>query len=274
MNHSKIYILSFLLFISCKTDVEINIDKVYLYISHTRTNDNISINKEAELINYSKYDLLMLGGDLANSSSDHDSTLLYLDSLFELSSSKTLWSLGNHDTEDLGLIKKYTKKNNYYSYHTDGVTFIVLDTQDNFSKITGNQLAFFNNVIDTIQYSTHVVLLHHKLIWMLDGNKLESKIDDISNVSIGERYFDLNENNFYKAIYPKLKTLESKGIQTICVGGDIGNRVSEFEYLTNDDVQFIASGISIKNEDNKVLLFHHNPLNHSLTWEFKSISNL
>ena len=274
MKKLLIYITAFFLFTSCKTDVELTINKSYLFLSHTRTDNNKSINKEAESIDYSKYNMLLLGGDLAYTSSDDDSTLSYLDSFFDLGNINTLWSLGNHDNSNLDLIKDYTNRNNYYTHHSDGITFIVLDTQDSFSNIVGDQLLFLNNVMDTIQSSTHLILLHHKLIWMLDNGILESKIKDISNVSIGEEFYALNHNNFYQDIYPKLKLIQSKNIDVICIGGDVGNKTTEFEYITEDGIQFLASGISYYKEGNKALLFHHNTIKNNINWEFKLLPDL
>ena len=63
--------------LSCKRD-----SKLYAVISHTRLNDYSGINHAASEINLGSYDVLMLGGDMANLSANDDTILTYLDSIF------------------------------------------------------------------------------------------------------------------------------------------------------------------------------------------------
>lgn len=84
----------------------------------------------AENIDYSFYDMLWLGGDLALSSSLDDMTMDHLDSILDLDNENTLWALGNHDYADLDRVQAYTYRLPYYAYYKDKITFIVLDTQD------------------------------------------------------------------------------------------------------------------------------------------------
>lgn len=122
---------------SCQTQ-----DKNYAVISHTRLNDNSGIDSIVAKADLSKYDLLLLGGDMANLSSKDDSILNYLNEVFDFTNQHTLWSLGNHDYTNLPLLLKYTKKNTFYSYKDENTLFIVLDTQKDSSQIIGDQLSF------------------------------------------------------------------------------------------------------------------------------------
>ena len=65
-----------------------------------------------------------------------------------------------------------------------------------------------------------------------------------------------------------------RGIEVFCIGGDIGIKTNEFDHLTSDGIQFLASGLSIEADENKALLFHHDILNRQLTWEYKLITDL
>jgi len=274
------YCISLMLFFSACTKEESpeplptsNIMK-YIHISHTRTNTNPLMDKVIERTDYSKYDMKWLGGDLAYLTSQDDRTMSHADSIFDFGSPNTLWSLGNHDYTDLAKIQDYTHRAPYYSSYIKGITFIVLDTQDSMSNIIGAQKDFFEGVIDTLQTSSHLVILHHKLIWMYGEPNLEPEISSISNGPLGDCFYCINPNNFYAAIYPKLLEVKEKGIEVLCIGGDIGHHVKEFEYISSDGIYFLASGISTGSIDNKALIFHHDPIKKALNWEYCLISNL
>ena len=95
--------------VSCEQDL-----KKYAVISHTRLNDNTGVNKAVSKLSLKQFDVVMLGGDMANLSSYNDTILNYLDSVFNVSSLKTLWALGNHDYSNVELLKSFTQKPSYY----------------------------------------------------------------------------------------------------------------------------------------------------------------
>ncbi len=260
---------------SCRKDENIEHDfKTYLHISHTRLEDNSDINAEAKSVNYDSFDLLLLGGDLMHHSAENENTLSYLDSMFNIKDSNTLWALGNHDYPNKQLIEDYTDRPNYYACYKNGITFMILDTQDSSSNIIGSQKAFFDNVLDTISESSHLIILHHKLIWMDQYAPLEANIENSSNGNSGDCFHCLNPNNFHNDLYPQLVNIENQGIEVICIAGDIGIKISEFSYQTNEGVQFLASGISEENEENKALLLYHDEKEELVSWEYKLIREL
>jgi hypothetical protein len=242
--------------------------KSYLHLSHTRTNSNPLMDSVAEKINYHKFDMLWLGGDLAHLTSKDEETMTRVDSLFDIRNTNTLWALGNHDYTDLDRVEQYTNRPPFYAFHQDEITFIVLDTQDSLSNIIGAQKDFVMGVLDTIQESTHLILLHHKLIWMYDNIILEPQISSIANGGLGDCFYCINPNNFNSEIYPNLVEVEERGVEVLCIGGDIGFKVNEFEYLSPEGIQFLASGIYSGEEGNKALLFQHDLNNNILTWDF------
>lgn len=272
----------FLIFVSCKKE-EVDCPVLnysesmkyeYLHISHTRTSLNPLIDSVAEKINYNRFDILMLGGDLAYLTSKDIETMSHVDSIFDIGNPNTLWSLGNHDYSNLNLIEAYTKRPPFYAYNKNGITFIVLDTQDSISSITSNQLKLFNTVTDTMVKSTHLILLTHKLIWMYDNEELEPQIDSVSNGPLGNCSYCVNPNNFYEDVYPKLVTIQNRGIKVMCIGGDIGFKASEFEYKTEDGIQFLASGIKFNSPESKAILFTHDITTGLLSWTFEYINEL
>ena len=278
LNINKSFLLSFIvitaLLSSCINDKSLPSINTYIHISHTRTDSNPNMDAIVESVDLKKYTMLLLGGDLAYLTSLDNETMMHVDSIFDLSNENTLWSLGNHDYSDLNKIQAYTNRPPYYSYNRNNITYVVLDTQDSLSNIIGQQKIFFDSVIDTINESTHLVVLHHKLIWMLGNTCLEPQISSVSNGVSGNCFDCINTNNFYQEIYPQLVELNQQGIEVLCIGGDIGSNAKEFEYITPEGIYFLASGISEGSEDNKALVLFHDINNKNLTWEFRSITDL
>jgi len=84
--------------------------KKYIHISHTRTAANPNMDSLVEHIEYKKFDMVWLGGDMANLTSQDDETMYHIDSILDLSNLNTLWSLGNHDYSDLDRIQSFTNR--------------------------------------------------------------------------------------------------------------------------------------------------------------------
>ena len=248
---------------SCQQEI-----KTYAVFSHTRLEDNSGINKSVSGVHPSSFDVLLLGGDLANLSSYNDTILSYLDSIFDVSNSKTLWALGNHDYTNVKLLKTYTKKETYYSYSQDNTLFIVLDTQLDSSRISGNQLQFFKSVTDTMTCYKNLIILTHKLIWMRGHSDLENQIDSISNGHLGECSYCIQSNNFYTDLYPTLLRLENGHVNVFCVGGDLGFKVNKFEYKTQGGIVFLATGMSSDSNTNNYIKFLNDLSNEEITYSF------
>ena len=274
-----LYILSPLLLVSlfsCRKDKAIEPYKInhYIHLSHTRTSTNPHMDSLVELIDYSKYDMLWLGGDLSYLTSLDNNTMTHIDSIFDIGNKKTLWALGNHYYTDINRIQQFTNRPAYYSTYHNKITLIILDTQDSLSNIVGSQRDFLIEILDTIQVSTHLIILHHKLIWMYNNNQIENLSSSIPNTGIGDCFHCINPNNFNSEIYPKLVDIKKKGIEILCIGGDIGFKSKEFQHLTPEGIYFIASGIGNGNKNNKALLFTHDITNNNLTWDFTLTSDL
>ena len=249
--------------------------KTYLHLSHTRTTINPKLDGIVEQMDFDKFDMLWLGGDLAQLTSEDDATMIHVDSIFDFGNQNTLWSLGNHDYTSVERVRKYTKRPTYYSIYNHGITIVVLDTQvDSLSNIIGAQKEFLFGILDTIKKSSHLVILHHRLIWMYNNSDLEPKISSIANARFGNCFYCVSPNNFNSVIYPKLVDVAKKGVEVICIGGDIGYKRSEFKYQTKEGVHFLASGIRAGELGNKALLFSHDLENRNLSWEFVRLEGL
>ena len=82
------------LLISCNRDRTIGPHKCYLHLSHTRTNSNLFMNNLLEIIDFNRFDMLWLGGDLALSTSSNNMTMDRINNMFNIEDRNTLWSLG------------------------------------------------------------------------------------------------------------------------------------------------------------------------------------
>ena len=269
------FLCSLFLIEACGPIVKDKIELVqYIHLSHFKIKPTPFISPQISNIDLKKYQVVMLGGDLADSTTKDVQAMEYLDSIFDFSNENTLWSVGNHDfAGDTALIQEFTGREHYFARTKNGVCFLVLDTQMDSSNIVKEQLDFVDSLLDTIQKSTHLIVLHHKLIWLYNNPTFNAdSINKVSNAHLGNCNYCLNPNNFNKHIYPKLKKLQKKGIQVICIGGDVGKKVKEFEHITADGVVFLGSGIEENDAKNKVLIFNHDLNSKKLTWEFKLVN--
>ena len=270
-------VLAFLLSFSCQKPFDpALIEAQYLHIAHTRVYGEAKdkVMQEVEDIDFSGFDALILGGDLAYESSKNIGTLQYLDSVFDLKNPETLWTLGNHDYQHPELISQLTQRSTFYSFHKNGITFLNFDSQADHCNTSGNQLALFEKVTDTLNDTRTLILMHHKLIWMLDGGEMQGKVNEVANGGLGGCFHCIEPNNFYESVYPKLRDIQKSGIQVVCLAGDIGVKVNEYEYINEDGVAFLASGLKDGASANQVLVFSHHPENGKLKWEFKPLHDL
>lgn len=241
----------------------------YLFLAHPRHNnkDLQRVDSLVEKIPFDNYDAILLGGDLTANSSREDSTMKYLDKIFDLSSPKTLLAQGNHDVDDLSRLLRYTQKATFYTYTENQITFVVLDTQKDNCSIKDEQLTMLQNIADTLSQSDQLVIIHHKLLWMPDHPDLANQISQVSNAGICPYTFCLFENNFWEDVYPLLLNIKNQGKQVILIGGDLGFKTKYFEYTTPEGIVLLGSGIDQGDPDNQVLLLKKDSETKTLSWE-------
>ncbi|HHJ49652.1 MAG TPA: hypothetical protein ENJ88_01955 [Phaeodactylibacter sp.] len=263
-------------FASCRQAPE-KTEKQYLFVAHTRTLDTLRQNLDARLekMDFSPYDLLLLGGDLTEETSKKRSTMEYVDGIFNLSSPNTHWALGNHDNADTALVQEFTKKPITYTFTRDGITWVVLYTQEKadwICTITGEQLAMLQAVTDTISQSSHLIVMSHKPVWLRDHPDLKAYTGD--NRWNWACNFMVSKTNWPEDVLPRLRAVQERGVQVICLAGDFGNNQQTFEEKTPDGIQYLGCGIPVFDEKRslgRMLLFHHKPKERVLSWEFLPI---
>ena len=246
----------------------------FLAIGHTRqaeSNDKEKVLEAVENIPFEKYAALLLGGDLVLESTKNEAQLNYLNAVFNLQSPNTMWAMGNHDYRDHPeLIPSITNRPTFYAHQKEEITFLVLDTQLDSCNIVGKQLQLFQNTIKNLSKGDQLIILHHKLIWMPDHPVLDSKTHATTNGMVGDCFYCLMNNNFYKDIYPELIKLEQKGIEVLLIGGDIGSKVNQFEYKTKEGIVFLATGLEDGRADNQILILNYEK-SKPITWEFRHL---
>lgn len=244
----------------------------FLYLAHTRLNDNSGIYDKIYDIDLNDYQMLLLGGDLAANSFADTAIIQHLDSVFDLKAKTTLWSIGNHDKTSDARFLKTTNKNKTHSYSAHDVTFITLDSQDSLSSIVGAQKEFLMRTLDTLSTSS-VLLMTHKLIFMNGHPTMDAKIETVCNGRRGDCYHCHNPNNFQTDIVPALEALVQQGKQVIVVGGDLGYQRSSYEHKDANGITYLGNGVWFPKDGNTVLEFSKSPQS-PLQYQFKAIDSV
>lgn len=272
--------------VSCKkteiidTNVEVKFNKDYVFLGHIYLTNNV-IDPRVATLDYSKFDQIWLGGDICSETTQEQETLETLDDQFDLSSNNTHWTLGNHDVRNGNVqwITDKTQRPTYYTTHFDGVTLMVLNSMfflGGYDTVNVNkQFEMIQNVCDTIQQSSHLVLMSHHMVWnvVVPGSRFKANLDR------SDTYFNLNPTQYYhQCVYPLLDQVESRGVEVIHVCGDMGQQAAILEVQSAEGVQYLGSGITSNTNyhsqfpthgiPDSILIFHHNIIERELTWEF------
>ncbi len=283
-------------FLACQ-NTKIGEDRSYLFLGHSYqwgVKDNNKIDHRIEKYNFSTYDGIWLGGDLCARTSENPATIDYLDTLLHLSRPTTHWALGNHDLVegDVRRIEAKTQRRSFYASSFDGMTLLVLNTNLfglGFSALecseVSAQYALIKAVTDTIQHASHLVVLHHHCL--LTNSLTNNELDMAKIFHQYQPDYKINcvakedtVSNFEKLAYPAFQKVQQRGVQVVFVGGDIGMRVKEFAYKTQEGLQFLGSGINNSCDKNfapayvtnfdpdQLLIFHRNTRLRTLSWQF------
>ncbi|MGJ8696286.1 MAG: lamin tail domain-containing protein [Verrucomicrobiaceae bacterium] len=249
----------------------------YLFMGHPRDDEPGEIVQQlVERIDYSAYNLLLLGGDYTWRGTGTRATVDYLEEIFTLSSPNTLTAFGNHDTHNKSYLTDKTGRSAFYAHTENNIAFVVLDTTANSQNITGTQLTFLEDAIDSLTTETHLVLVHHHLIWLSDYAPLAHLQ---GSPKIGASSNNLSGKNFHSTVYPYLVQAQNNGIDVICLAGDrTGTDTEEFfiDHTTTDGVRFIGAGLKeeLTPTLRTVVVLEHDLPNGTLTPVFQHLSDL
>lgn len=267
-------------------NAEPNIEPFYkggiLFLGHTY-GTNETIDARLEKINFKNYDHIWLGGDVCAESDHKRSTLEYLDSLFDLKSAGHYWALGNHDItyDHLDWIEETTGRNEFYTEHLNGMTVMVLNTNlyDPECDRMQEQFDMFDKVCDTIQASSHLVVLSHHVIWDTAPGLPSLNERANANKAFWQSRCEPN-SKFIHVLYDRLLKAQQRGVQVVFISGDYGQKEKEFQQQCDNGMWFIGSGIDQHNKylpdtaRDKILYLQHDAKNRTLDWEFLDLDSL
>ena len=204
--------------------------------------------------------------------------------------------MGNHDIRNGNheWIKEATGRDFFYTDTKDGLTIAVLDNnvghaigREDTCEERERQGEMLKNLTDTLQSSSHLVILMHWVVWGEVGEDIPCK--ELANNCINGFQFLCggHTSRFPLFIYEQLVELEKRGIEVVVVSGDGGIFTKGYQHTTPEGVDFLISGIfSTLDRDNppttvevnlnpdSVLIFNHNVEEQQLSWEFVNLDEL
>ena len=253
-----------------------------------------------EKIGLDTFDQLWLGGDLVENLFHHPQNIEFVDSFFQVGKATTHWAIGNHDVldqkGDFSGIEKKTKRKTYNASHKNGITILVLNTtefsfpayqnQQHECELLDGQMDLIKAVTDTIQNSSHLIILHHHALLTNEIAEQKIKVEEVFNVYAPDFNLACEERGtFSELVYPRLQEVQKRGVQVILIGGDTGLRVKEFDFKTKDGISFLGTGLNnsagtehrpayFSTAPDKVLIFKHQPEIRKLEWRFQLLDEM
>ena len=231
-----------------------------------------------EQLDKTPYAGIWLGGDVCSEAMLNYSTMQYIDSLFNLGNPETHWTLGNHDARNGNWewYEELTGRSTYYAYNSYGITRIVLNTNlvpTNCEDID-NEYSIITNVCDTIQESRYLILIMHHGLWRDVPGLPPPGVYGQSDLRYWNANCDSVNTNFVQVVYPKLLEVKQRGIEVICVMGDMGAGPKKFQMDSDEGIHFLGCGLYNNEPDNNVLIFNYNIENKQLDYGFHNLDSL
>ncbi len=156
------------------------------------------------------------------------------------------FAVGNHDMIDRPLFEsRYGDTYFHFIYEND--LFIILDPNLDEWNISGDQLVFLENVVDSnAQFVDNIFVFFHQILWWENDNLYE----DITPNSFSGRADTIN---FWSEIEPIFNVLPN---QVVFCSGDFGAAYwsDDFMYDTYSNITFIGSGMGEGVGDNIVVI--------------------
>jgi len=243
------------------------------------------VDERLEKFDFSGYDGIWLGGDVCSEALLEYTTLDYIDGLFNLKHPNTHWAMGNHDARNgnWNWLEELTGKKTYYTSFYKGISYMVLNT--NITPYDCEQLndqyRILVNLCDTIEKSSHLIILVHHGIWAgVPGLPSPYKYAQ-SNL----KYYSFNcydhDATFLNDIYPRLVELKKRGVEVICIIGDMGSQ--RIDAVSDDGIHFIGTGLNrskftdpVERENSPrdwFIEFKHVPESGWLDWHFHDLDS-
>jgi len=251
----------------------------YIFMGHCyQSGAPNNVDSLVEKLDYSNYEGVWLGGDVCITSMLDYSTVQYIDSLFDLGNPETHWTLGNHDAR-LGneeWYEEFTNRETYFAYSSYGITRIVMNTNlvPTNCEMMDEQFEIISNVCDTISESNYLILIMHHGIWRgVPSLPPPIVIGNSDLVYWNSNCYDIN-STFVNSVYPKLVEVKNRGVDVICVYGDMGSQQKTFQMNSDDGITFLGCGLHHNQPDDAVLIFNYIQETGILEYNFHNLDSL
>jgi len=231
--------------------------ETYLVLGHIyqwgSPHHNNRIDHRLEGIDFGKYEGILLGGDICTETTKFESTLDYLNDLFDLQNEHTMWSLGNHDARNgnSAWITERTKRPLFYTTYFNDVQWLVLNSTfeldpDNPDPCEdmAQQWQLITSVLDTVHHAANLVILMHYAIW---GNVEPEGMRTDLFANAEKSWVNLvcdSIKKFETDVYPLLTNVAERGIHVSVISGDGGQKSKRYRYETNEGIEFFITGIN------------------------------
>ncbi len=254
----------------------------HTYQWHTAGN---KVDERLERMDLSGYDGIWLGGDVCSEATLEYTTIEYIDQLFNLKHPNTHWTFGNHDARNgnWNWVEDISGKKTYYTSFYKGITYMLLNTcltPYDCEKLD-DQYRVIVDLCDTIQNSSHLIFIMHHCLW----ENVPGLPKPYQYAQSNLRYFSFtckdHKATFFNDIYPRLIEVEKRGVEVICIMGDMGSK--RIDMVSDDGIQFLGTGlnrskytdpIERKNSDSDWFIeFKHVPASKWLGWKFHDLDS-
>ena len=281
----------FMLMSGCRPKAKVNLTfrnpEVYVFLAHCYARDYVIDRRIPKITSANHH--FWLGGDICLNTANDTGMLKYLDYFFDLKSPETHWTPGNHDLHDgFGKIEEFTGKPEYYAADVNGITLIVINSNRTDRLYSCQeaeaQTEFVISVLDTVQKSSHVILMSHHIFWSR-MNKDSVPVSSYANTNHSHKLWKCDtEERAHDILLPRFNKLLDKGIGVILLAGDMGQKRSAYEHTNENGLVFLGNGglsdMLYNNEkfpkaasDDSVLVFTHYPDRRTLSWKFVNAGN-
>jgi len=233
------------------------VTSTYLVLGHIyqwgTTPESNRIDLRLERVDFTKYDGILLGGDLCTETTKFESTVDYLDSIFDLGSERTLWSLGNHDARNghSDWITARTQRPLFYTTYFDDVQWLVLNTSfdsdpdnDSYCADMAEQWRLITTLLDTVQHASNLVILAHFALW---GNVERDGMRTWLYANAEKGWVNLVCDSiklFDTDVYPRLLKVVDRRVHVTVISGDGGQLSKQYSYTSKEGIDFFITGIN------------------------------
>jgi len=269
-----------LLLVIASANLQSQNQKDFLFVGHCYQSGSsgTKVDYRIEQLNLSDYEGVWLGGDVCSEAMLNYSTIEYIDGLFDLSNPETHWALGNHDARN-GNWEWYedlSGRKTYYAYNNYNITRIVLNTNlvPTNCEMMNDQFEIISSVCDTIEQSKYLILLMHHGLWQDVPGLLSPSFYAQSNLRFWNANCDSVNTNFVDVVYPKLVEVQQRGIEVICILGDMGAGVKKFQEDSDDGIHFLGCGLHHNEPEDMVLIFNYDTVTQQLNYNFHNLDSL